>query len=86
MEKKVIQFPVVIDLPSGSKAEIKEFKGRDVIHAQRMMGQDPEKYMTALMAVIVTIDGEAKTMEDFLDMDGRDMLVLQTEFSGVVFT
>lgn len=74
-----------IILPSGAKATIEPFKGKHVRVAQLMADKDTSKYMYAIIAQIVKIDGQGITMEDLDDMPGADTLSLMGEF-GEGFT
>lgn len=75
-----------VNLPSGKVAEIKDFKGKDAMKAQRIAGTDMEKYLPALIAMTTTIDGNPIVVEDLEEMEGRDYLKLMGEFSEVAFT
>lgn len=74
-----------IALPSGKKAEIKDFKGKHIRDAQRIADGDVSKFIFAMIAVTTTIDNKPIVMEDLDEMDGRDVLKLQAEFSAENF-
>lgn len=78
-------FPIKIELPSGKVAEIREFKGRDAMQAQKMIGTDATKYIPALISITTTIDGNAIVVEDMEEMDGRDFMKLFTTFADAAF-
>jgi hypothetical protein len=75
----------VFDLPSGKKATILPGKGKHAIEAQKVSGENSEKYLPALMAQLVTIDGKGLVMEDFLEMELPDYMVVMTEVSNENF-
>lgn len=77
---KVMSEKKEIKLSNGSVAVIGEFKGRQVLEAQKTVGKETEKMLFALMAQCVTIDGKRKVMEDYEDMPGGDVLKLMGEF------
>lgn len=70
-----------IKLPSGKEAKILEFKGKHIREAQRIAGTDVSKFIFAMIAVTTTIDNKPIVMEDLDEMDGRDVIKLQAEFS-----
>lgn len=74
-----------ITLPSGKTAEIKEFKGKHIREAMRIMDGDTSAFIFAMIAICVEVDGKAIVMEDLDEMDGRDVLKLQAEFSSANF-
>lgn len=67
--------PIVVELTCGSTAEITPGIGRDMVAAQRLMSGDQSKFLPALMSQLVKIDGEALTMEDFIEE--MDIIVYQ---------
>jgi hypothetical protein len=69
-------------LPSGVKVVIKPFKGRHIMQAQKIAGQDTEKYLPALIALTCEFDGTTKVAEDIEEMPGWDVLRLMALFSG----
>ena len=66
----------IITLPSGKTATIRPGKGKDLLDAQRI-AKHPEEIIWALTAQLVTIDGQAHVMEDYLEMDLLDVAKLQ---------
>lgn len=74
-----------IKLPSGRIAEIRPFKGKDILSAQKAAGNDQERIIFALIAQTVLIDNSHVVMEDLEEMDGMDVLALMGEF-GQNFT
>jgi hypothetical protein len=74
-----------IELPSGKKAVIADFKGKHIQQASEMAGDNPSRVIFAMIAICVTIDGEPIVMEDLDEMPGRDVLKLQKEFSDLNF-
>lgn len=81
-EKSDIQ---IIELPSGRKAEIQQFKGKHIREAARLADSDSSKLVFALIAMLTTIDGEAIVMEDLDEMNGKDVMKLMGEFSEANF-
>lgn len=73
-------------LPSGKKAVIHKGKGRNAMEAMRICDGKTERYLPALMAQLVEIDGSYLVMEDFEDMDLQDFMALQGEFADQNFT
>ena len=70
-----------IELPSGSVAVINPFKFKTLQEAQRLIGDNSERLMAALIALTTTIDGNDVVMEDIEEMDGIDAIALLGEFS-----
>ncbi len=68
-------------LPSGVTCVMRRGKGRDLLAAQRMAGQDPHQIMYALLASLCTFDGGKRVMEDVLDMGLADVMRLTSRFS-----
>jgi len=59
-----------VPLPDGRKAKVKQAKGQDLVNAGRMAGgTDPMMIMMGLIAATTTIDGEALTIEEVLELD-----------------
>lgn len=84
-ESKKIPIDKEIELPSGKKASIKKGKGKHIINATKMAGGDPGKLIPCVMQVLVLIDGEKVTVEDLEELDLKDYMRLQTEFSDLNF-
>ncbi|KQC02098.1 phage tail assembly protein [Pedobacter sp. Hv1] len=70
-----------IELSGGKIATLGEFKGKHILLAQKVSGEDKDKMMFALIATCVKIDGKPVVMEDLEDMPGPDVLKLMGEFS-----
>lgn len=73
------------DLPSGRSASIQEFKGKHIKMAQRIVGEDSDNLIYAIIAMLTTIDGQPVVMEDFDEMPGKDALRLMGEFGEANF-
>ncbi len=71
-----------ITLPSGKKAVIKPFKGRDIREAQKISGTDTSMVIFAIIAVTTTIDGSPVAAEELDDMDGMDVFELMNSFGS----
>lgn len=69
-------------LTSGKVATITPFLGKDIRTAQRMIGDDPEKLIWAIICVTTTIDGKSFVIEDIDSMNGWDVMDLMAEFNG----
>ncbi len=69
-----------IKLSDGTTATFEAFKGKHVIEAQKIVGQNQEMYMIAMLAQCVLIDGKKKVFEDYQEMNGADVLKLLGEF------
>lgn len=75
-----------INLPSGSIAVVKEkFKGKHIRKAQLIANSDSSKLMYAIIAQLVTIDGQGIVMEDLDEMSGPDVLALMGHFGAENF-
>lgn len=74
-----------ITLPCGSVAVIKPGTGRDSAEAAKVADGNAGLMMPAIMARLVTIDGQAGVAEDFLDLPLADYLTLLNEL-GASFT
>lgn len=72
-------------LPSGRIATLGEFKGRHVRDAQRVVGEDSDRLIYAIIAMLTTIDGQPVLMEDLDEMPGKDLLRLMGEFGEANF-
>jgi hypothetical protein len=70
----------IITLSDGRNASIGKFKGKHIIKAQQM-SKDQNDMIFALIAICVTIDGNAVALEDLKEMNGPDVLLLMGEFS-----
>ena len=71
----------VIILPSGVKAEIISGKGKHAQKALQLTGGDQSKYLGALMAQLVLIEGKPIVMEDLDEMSLRDYIAISEAFS-----
>jgi len=74
-----------ITLPSGKVAEIADFKGKHIRLAAEISDGKPGMFIFALIAQCTTIEGKEIVAEELDNMDGKDVLKLQAEFSGVNF-
>lgn len=77
--------PKEVNLPSGVKAIINPFKGKDIRKAQAIAGDDSSKILFAIIALTIAIDGKGVTAEEIDEMDGMDVLELMKAF-GTNFT
>ena len=68
-------------LPSGLKAEILSGKGKHAQKALQLTGGDQSKYLGALMAQLVLIEGKPIVMEDLDEMSLRDYMAISEAFS-----
>jgi hypothetical protein len=72
-----------ITLSDGRKATWRKGKGRDLLAASRMAGgNEPMRIAFGLIAVLVSVDGKALTIEDVEDLDMADVLALQGQVMG----
>lgn len=72
------------NLPSGVRVNMMPGKGRDLLAAQRVAGDDQHQVTYALAAVLCTFDGERRVMEDVLDMPLGDVMQLMTKISAKI--
>jgi hypothetical protein len=77
--------PKTLTLPSGKTAVIQTGKGKHARMASRVANGDHSLFIPALMAQLVTIDGNTLVAEEFDDMDLNDFMTLSAEFSDVNF-
>jgi len=77
--------PIEMVLPSGRFARIENARGEHLLKALRAdtEGKDTTFYLISLLC---TIDGEAVSYQDLLDMDLRDALALQRMASKLLGT
>jgi hypothetical protein len=69
-----------VELPSGSRAEVRKGCGRDLMRAQRAAaGGDASAVVFALIAEVARVDGRKIVYEDVLEMDLADVMALQAE-------
>lgn len=73
-----------IQLPSGRTAVLRPGRGKDLIHAYRAVGENPEPTAVSfsLIAELVRVDDKPLVYEEVLDMPLDDVLVLQAEVVG----
>jgi hypothetical protein len=72
-----------IQLSDGRTAEIRKFKGRDMVKAQKLAGKDTEMIPPYVCAMVTTIDGKPVMVEHLLDeMEGEDYLKILGEAMG----
>jgi hypothetical protein len=75
-----------IDLPPGSRAEVRKGHGRDLMRAQRAAaGEDASAVIFALIAELTRVDGRRIVYEEVLEMDLADVMALQDEVMGENF-
>ena len=75
-----------VDLPSGSRAEVRKGRGRDLMRAQRAAaGGDASAVIFALIAELARVDGRRIVYEEVLEMDRADVMALQAEVIGENF-
>lgn len=72
-----------ITLSDGSKAVIGQFKGYHIAQARKLT-DDPNQLISAIISLVVNIDGKPILMEDLDQMDGFDVLALMAEFSAFI--
>lgn len=77
---------VEFKLSDGRSVIIEKGKGKHCINAQRIAGQDMEKYQVALIAACTKIDGKAIVYEDYLDLDAEHFIQIQTQWALINFT
>jgi len=76
----------IIDLPSGSRAQVRKGHGRDLMRAQRAAaGGDASAVIFALIAELTRVDGRRIVYEEVLEMDLADVMALQAEVIGENF-
>jgi hypothetical protein len=75
-----------IELPSGTRAEVRKGHGRDLMRAQRATaGGDAGAVIFALIAELTRLDSHKIVYEDVLEMDLADVMALQAEVIGENF-
>jgi hypothetical protein len=74
-----------ITLPSGKIAKLEEYKGKHIREASKIADGDQTKLMFALISLCATIDDQPILMEDLDEMNGRDVMMLMTEFNDANF-
>src|SRR6202166_537842 len=85
-ETKAAEDVRTIDLPSGTRAEVRKGLGRDLMRAQRSAaGGDASAVVFALIAELALVDGRKVVYEDVLEMELADVLALQAEVVGENF-
>jgi len=72
-------------LKNGDVARIREGKGSDVEKATMEAGKDKDKYLTAMMAATVTINGKVPNMFELAEGPMKDYLNIQAAFSEINF-
>ena len=75
-----IQPVVELKLPSGLKAKCVRAKGKHVLEAQRIMGENPENMIVALISICTTIEGIKEPIEYYLEADAGDLMTLMGHF------
>jgi hypothetical protein len=75
-----------IELPSGTRAEVRKGHGRDLMRAQRAAaGGDASAVIFALIAELTRVNSRKIVYEDVLEMDLADVMALQAEVIGENF-
>ena len=78
--------PIRLVLLSGDKIGIvREGTGKDVENATEIAGKDKKRYMSALMAACVEIEGKPVVMEDLAPRSMKDYMRLQAAFADLNF-
>ena len=72
-------------LKNGKIAKIREGKGSDVENAMAEINGDKKKYMSAMMAAVVTIDGKAPNMFEIAEESMKDYTSIQAAFTEINF-
>lgn len=72
-----------IKLKSGSKAVIKDGKGKDLFWAYQQ-ANDPSEILKLLMVRLVEIDSKPITEETLEEMDIQDVMKLMQEVTGLL--
>lgn len=87
-EKAIIELPTQKEgvLTDGRTFEVKKGKGKHAMRATRISGGNEEKYMPAIMSMLVLIDGKAIVIEDLEEMDLEDYMTISGEFSSKNFS
>src|SRR5271163_5248461 len=76
----------MVELPSGSRAEVRKGFGRDLMRAQRAAnGGDASAVIFALIAELTRVDGRNIVYEEVLEMELADVMALQAEVIGENF-
>jgi hypothetical protein len=65
-------------VPSGKKIVMRRGKGRDMVNAMRK-ARDTNEIQFALLAELITVEGNPIIYEDLLDMDLADVMMIQSE-------
>jgi hypothetical protein len=71
-----------IELSIGKVAMVNPCLGKHIRQATKMAGTDQSMFMPAVMALLVTIDGNACTMEQFDELPGADYMAILNKVSG----
>ncbi|UAY56265.1 hypothetical protein [Arachidicoccus terrestris] len=66
-------------------AKIKEGTGADVEKATLISGNDQSKFLSALMACAIEVDGSPIVMEDLSGFKMKDYLAMQVAFADLNF-
>lgn len=64
-------------LPSGAFATVRTLKGEDLLEANRILVRTGQDMAFTLMSLSMTVDGKPVTYRQLVEMDIRDVLVLQ---------
>lgn len=66
---------------SGKKCSFIDFRGHHMVEATRLMDGKVEMFTPALMHVVARVEGVKITMEEFLEMKGKDYMAITTALS-----
>ena len=69
-------------LPSGKPFEIRKWKMRDRVEAQRRAGKSTANIIPHLISIVCKIDGKAVMFDDLMHMGGMDGLALMDAFQN----
>lgn len=75
-----------VTLSNGIVAVISKGKGKHVQEAQKIAGTDSSKFMAAMIAQLVTINGLPVVYEDLMELEAEDYLSIMTVWSELNFT
>ena len=75
----------VVSLAGSRIGIVREGSGKDVENASQIAGKDKRKYMSALMAACIEIEGQPVVMEDLALTSMKDYMRLQVAFADLNF-
>jgi len=72
-----------ITLSDGAVATIRRARGRDLVRAQQVAGDDNKfKFTCAMLAQVTSLNGEPCVMEDIMELWASDIDLLSREAAG----